>query len=163
MNFRSSHAWCCKSLLVANGSLCCVSKWSITSSRFPVHLHEAPGQGQEYGRNSHCSKNENGEFYARKIVKNLRVRFSPCAESTFDIHFGDIYTGRRRRRRPFPSPNFESTAPARGMSDKWATLGGTERTPSGQTNIAWWAATRSRNTQDIRTTPLVLGLLSSCN
>ena len=75
MNFRSSHAWCCKSLLVANGSLCCVSKWSITSSRFPVHLHEAPGQGQEYGRNSHCSKNENGEFYAHKIVKTFVFDF----------------------------------------------------------------------------------------
>ncbi len=35
--------------------LCWCSKWGMTASRDPCHLQEAPGQGQEYGRNSQSS------------------------------------------------------------------------------------------------------------
>ena len=35
--------------------LCTCIKWDMTCSREPCHLQLAPGQGHEYGRNSHVS------------------------------------------------------------------------------------------------------------
>lgn len=35
--------------------LCWCIRWGMTASREPCHLQEAPGQGQEYGLNSHSS------------------------------------------------------------------------------------------------------------
>jgi len=32
-----------------------VMRWTMTCSKLPCHLHEAPGHGQEYGRYSHAS------------------------------------------------------------------------------------------------------------
>ena len=41
--------------LATEPTLWLTRRCSMTSSKFPLHLHEAPGQGQTYGRNSHWS------------------------------------------------------------------------------------------------------------
>ena len=35
--------------------LCTFIRCGMTASRLPCHLHDAPGHGQQYGRNSHVS------------------------------------------------------------------------------------------------------------